>query len=73
MEKAIIQNNNNKKFNLLGKVLDLFLWCPILVLAFVILGSVEKGAATLVRQLEGFAFFSVFLFLMGCLLQVGIL
>jgi hypothetical protein len=47
------------------KVLDFFLWHPILVLALGFLGFVGKGAAPLVRQLEvemaGGFFFSFFL------------
>jgi hypothetical protein len=37
----------------LVRVLDLFLWCPILVLVLGVLGFVEKGAAPLVGQLGG--------------------
>jgi hypothetical protein len=47
------------------RVLDLFLWHPILVLVPGVLGFVEKGAASLVRQLgwrclESFCFVGVF-------------
>jgi hypothetical protein len=49
------------------RILDLFLWHPILVLALSILGFVGKGAAVLVRQLGvktagGFFFVFVFVF-----------
>jgi hypothetical protein len=52
---------NNKILVILAKVLDLFLWCPILVWELGILGFVEKGAAPLAGQLEvemaeGFSF-----------------
>jgi hypothetical protein len=36
-----------------AKVLDLFFWCPILVLALGILGFVGKGAAPIVGSLQG--------------------
>jgi hypothetical protein len=35
----------------LVKVLELFLWCPILVLVLGILDFVGKGAAPVIRQL----------------------
>jgi hypothetical protein len=63
----------------LVKVLDLFLWHPTLVLEPCILGFVGKHAAPLVGQLGVemaggvFLFFSAFLGLMGCPLQVGAL
>jgi hypothetical protein len=61
----------------LAKVLDLFHWCPILVLMLSILGLVGKDAAPLFGQLEGkmavVFFYSAFLALMGHLLQAGAL
>jgi hypothetical protein len=52
-----------------AKVLDLFLWCPILVLVVGILGFVGEGADPLVGQLvgkmAGGIFFPAFLGLMG--------
>jgi hypothetical protein len=62
----------------LVKVLKLFLWHPILVLALGILGFVGKGAAPLVRQLRvemagRFFLFFHFPWSYGHLLQVGVL
>jgi hypothetical protein len=62
----------------LVKVLDLFLWHLILVLALGILGFVGKGAVPLVGQLVGGGgwtvfFLHAFLGLLGYLLQVGAL
>jgi hypothetical protein len=65
-----------------NKVLDLFLWHPILVLALGTLGFVGKAAAPLVEQLDSgggggrgslLFFFSAFLGLMGHPLQAGAL
>jgi hypothetical protein len=60
------------------KVLDLLLWCPILVFALSIPCFVRKGAASLVGQVGvkmagGVLIFSTFLGFMGHPLQVGAL
>jgi hypothetical protein len=68
MVKLIIQKKKTviaitKSYVCPVKILDLLIWCPILVLSLDILGFVGKGAAPLVgqpwgwRQLEGFFFF----------------
>jgi hypothetical protein len=55
MVKLIIQKKKKTRYSTTknsvcsAKVLNLFLWCPILVLALGILGFVGKGAAPLVR------------------------
>jgi hypothetical protein len=58
-------------------ILDLFLWCPILVLVLAILSFVGKGPALLVGlgvSVYGWRFyFPTFLGLMGCLLEEGAL
>jgi hypothetical protein len=54
--KLIIQKKiryNNKKFSVLSKVLDLFLWHPILVLELDNLGFVGTGATLLSDDLQG--------------------
>jgi hypothetical protein len=80
MVKLIIQKKSETTTEssvCLVKVLDLFLWHPILVLELGSLGFVGKGSDLLSdslrgRQLDGL-FFSTFLGLMGCPLQVGTL
>jgi hypothetical protein len=49
-EKAGIETSESSDCSV--KVLDLFLWHPILVLSLGILGFVGKGAAPLVGHLE---------------------
>jgi hypothetical protein len=60
MMKLIIQKTNNQKTPgtaitkssvCLVNVLELFLWCPVLVLMLGFLGFLGKGAAPFVRQL----------------------
>jgi hypothetical protein len=52
----------------LARVLDLVIWCPVLVLAFGILHYVEKGATPLVGQLGGWEMAEVFFPLLSLVL-----